>query len=165
MKKTLSVAFLLALFGPKVLARSNSNLGVHVISETEDSAPVAKAVSARIDSTARYTIVDSKSLLSLDIMCFEIEKIITHSTQRMDGYVCLDSTTYRPAQLAPFDSLLGTQQIIAGKFAEVVEHIFNKFVSETSDEKLELARDEISQKVQYFCNDPAHKTVCGQTKR
>ena len=151
MKKTLLVSFLLALFGPNVLARSSSNLAVHVISETEDSARVAKAVLARIDSTARYTVVDSKSLLSLDIMCFEIEKIISHATQGMDGYVCLDSVTYRTAQLAPFDSLLGTQQIIAGKFAEVVEHIFNKFVSETSDEKLELARDEITQRVAYFC--------------
>ena len=164
MRKSLSLVFLLTFFGPPVLARSKSNLEVHVISETEDSARVAKAVSARIDSTARYTIVDSKSLLLLDIMCFDIEKIISHASQGMDGYVCFHSVTYRPAQLAPFDSVLGTQKIIAGKFAEVVEHIFNRFVSETSDEKLELARDEITQRVLYFCNDPPHKSVCGQSK-
>ena len=164
MWKTLSVAFLLALFGPYIFARSNSNVGVHVISETEDSARVAKAVSARIDSTARYTVVDSKSVLSLDIMCFEIEKIISHATQGMDGYVCYDSVAYRPGQLAPFESVLGTQQIIAGKFADVVERIFNKFVSETSDEKLERVRDEITQRVLYFCGDPAHKSACGQSK-
>jgi hypothetical protein len=85
MKKTLIVSFLLALFGPNVLARSSSNLAVHVISETQDSARVAKAVSVRIDSTARYTtIVDSKSLLSLDIMCFEIEKIIRYAPGRCE---------------------------------------------------------------------------------
>ena len=69
----------------------------------------------------------------------------------MDGYVCYHSVVYRRAQLAPFESVLGTQQIIAGKFADVVERIFNKFASETSDEKLELARDEITQRVAYFC--------------
>ena len=63
------------------------------------------------------------------------------------------------------DSALGTQQIIAGKFADVVERFFNKFASETSDEKLELARDEITQRGAYFCGDPAHKSVCEQTKR
>jgi len=165
MKKTLLVSFLLALFGPNVLARSSSNLAVHVISETQDSTRVAKAVSARIDSTARYTIVDSKSLLSLDIMCFEIEKNISNATQGMDGYVCYNSVVFRPPQLAPFESMLGTQQIIAGKFADIVERIFNKFVSETSDEKLELARYEITQRVAYFCGDPVHKSVCEQTKR
>jgi hypothetical protein len=164
--RILSAAVLLTLFVPKVLGQSKPTLAVNVLSETEDSKRIAQAVSARIGSTTRYAIGGTGERLSVDIMCFTMEGIvISPATQGMDGYVCFHQVFYYPAQLAPFDSVLGTQKLISGKFAQVVEEIFDQFVSETSDERLRLARDVITQNVLSFCQDPEHKSVCGQSSR
>lgn len=161
--RTLSVAVLLALFVPNVSGQGKPALAVNVFSETEDSKRIAQSISARIGSTTRYTVSTSGPLW-LDIMCFTMESIaISPATQGMDGYVCFYQVFYYPVELAPFDSVLGTQKAITGKFAVVVEDIFDEFVSETSDERLKLARDGITQKVLLFCKDPEHKTVCGQS--
>jgi hypothetical protein len=91
--------------------------------------------------------------------------VVSPATQGMDGYVCFYEVSYHPAQLMPFHSVLGLERLISGKFAQVVEEIFDDFVRETSDESLKLARDVITQDVLSFCQDPEHKSVCGQSKQ
>jgi hypothetical protein len=163
--RTLSVAVLLALFVPGVFAQSNPALAVKVFAENEDSKRIAQAVTARIGSTARYTVSTPGSLW-LDIMCFTMEGIVVSpATQGMDGYVCFYQVLYYPAQLMPFHSVLGMERLISGKFAQVVEEIFDQFVSETNDERLKLAREVITQEVLSFCQDSEHKSVCGQSKK
>jgi hypothetical protein len=163
--RTLSVAILLALFVPNAHPQSNPTLTVHVFSENEESKRITQAVSARIGSTTRYTIAYLFAQLSVDIMCFTMEKIVVSpATQGMDGYVCFYSIQYQPTQLQPFHSVLGLDTLFAGKFAEVVEEIFDNFVSETSDERLKKAREEITNNVESFCRDAQHKSICGQRK-
>jgi hypothetical protein len=163
--RTLAVALLAALFVPNVLAQSNSPITVQVISETEDSERIVQALAARIGSTTRYKVTGSGSQLWLDIMCLTMEKVVIHpSTRGMDGFVCFHSIGYHPAELKPLYSVLGTQKLVTGKFADVVEDIFDKFVIGTSDERLKSGRDEMAENVRFFCIDPEHRAICGQYK-
>src|SRR5258708_2247742 len=134
--RTLSLAILLALFAPNVLAQNNPTLTVHIVGKGEDSQRIAQAVTARVGSTARYTVGDSESEFWMIVMCFAMAKVVIHpSTQGMDGYVCYYHVEYFPAQLKPFQSLL-TDNFRSDKFADLVEEIFDDFVSATSDEVL-----------------------------
>jgi hypothetical protein len=164
--RTLWVAFLLAVCVPNVLAQSiKPPLAVHIIGKTEDSERITQAISARVGSTTRYTVGNSESELWMFVTCFALEKIVTHpSTQGMDGYVCFYRVEYFPAQLKPFQSLL-TNNLISGKFGVVVEDIFDAFVSATRDEVLNVGREGIMLNVRSFCQDPEHKSVCGQSKQ
>ena len=157
----LSRIFALLVFCGANIQAQNQKITVSILSESPESERITQAVAARIGSTTRYTARTELggSELALDVMCFSVEKIVVHRVTRgMDGYVCSYYTIYHPAQLFPLHTRLGHGNLDTGTFSEIVEDIFDKFVVDTSDEKLHASAGQMVQDAASFCRE--HEGIC-----
>lgn len=163
MKKLIVLlAGMLALAVPSFAQTIQTPISSHVISESDDSVPVASAVSTRIAASTRYAVQDNpgNAELWLDILCFRLDKLVNNPPILWIDvyYVCRSGVHHYPKALAPLHSEIGKGQLTSGSVSQIAEMLFQDFVRDTTDAALGLERQSMILDIRLFCE--SHKDQC-----
>ena len=136
MKIRLAVAVLALAFASAVMAQ-NQPVKIRVISEPNaPSSEMADRLKGRIGSSSRYalvTVAGSESI-NLYVQCLSN----TTESGRNLGIVCHAEITYWPVSDVTLSTDL-TGSMATGEETYVAQSLYDSFVQQTSDEKLNLA--------------------------
>ena len=136
---------------------------VIVIKETDTAASIKSGLDSRIGASSRYTVTEaSKAEIWVNVNCFTVESVVVSpATRGVDGYICSYRLEYLPQEAKPLKAHL-VSGLIAGTSNQVIEDIFEQFVSKTSDEKFVQSRSKLVRDVIDFCASPEHRVYCTQ---
>jgi hypothetical protein len=154
-KCVVALMFCVLVAGPS-FGKLKVTLAITVDASIKQS--VTSAIAARLNSTDRYTVVESIS--GADLL-FEVVCLKTTIQTRVIGLVCASSAEYYP-----FGTPLGYWMAGAGtmivndneKLRDITDGLVDVFINDTTDSKLAECKDRLTKNVSGTCS--LYPSVC-----
>jgi hypothetical protein len=148
-----AIVLMLMLILPSTsLGQTSKPILVHLTNENKDDPEVFNALTAGIEASGRFKTSDyNAAALLADVECMKIPEF-------RDAYVCDIEITYQDAGSGLHSEMEG--RMAKGSVEYVANNLFQAFVMNTRDERIQTARTGIMTSVSVYCADAAHASEC-----
>jgi hypothetical protein len=152
MKTTLRWALMLGTLATLSVMAGAREYKVKVAGEQEAAQEIVNAVKARVGASSRFTDSDVAAEVLLVISC--------QATARNTGYVCSLNVILWMPQTHPFPLRLGDYLSSGPDAVSVAERLFQAFVTEIADDKVEAQIAKFYVLVEEYCDRAQNKKHC-----
>ena len=154
MKTPLRWALMLGTLATLSVMAGAREYKVKVAGEQEATQEIVNAVKARVGASSRFTVTES------DVAAEALLDISCQATARDTGYVCSLNIILWVPQTHPFPLRLGDYLSSGPDAVSVAEQLFQSFVTEVADDKVEAQIAKFYVLIEEYCDRTQNKKHC-----
>ena len=154
MKRIALLSALLLCMSSPAFAKFKVSVSVYVKNDDELLQELTRKIRARLNSTERYTVVDTfvGNTFFIDVNCLVLKNEGGYKT----GVVCYSTVSFYPFENSGLTSdLPNARAMVVGDTGYIAETLIDNFINGTTDDQLEVSKKILQIVVRAHCtNNP-----------